>query len=241
MSRPLLVLLPGLVCDASVWAAQREALGDRVDTFVADYGDADSLTQMGKRTLAQIPATRFALAGHSMGGRIALEIMRLAPERVERLALLDTGATPLPAGEAGERERAGRLALLALARKEGMRAMAREWARGMVHTRRVGGPVYDAVLDMFERRSPEIFAAQIAALLARPDARPLLPGIRVPTLVLTGREDSWAPPEQHEAIQRAIPGSRLVVVDDCGHMSPMEQPDAVSRAFGEWLGQPARA
>lgn len=235
MARPLLVLLPGLLCDGAAWTACREALAGRVDTQVAEYGDADSVTAMAQRVLAAVDRPRFALAGHSMGGRVAFEVLRLAPERVERLALLDTGAHPLPPGEPGERERAGRMVLLELARRSGMRTMAQEWARGMVHSSRVGGPVFESVLDMFERRTPEIFAAQIAALLARPDARPQLPAIRVPTLVLTGRNDSWAPPEQHEAMHRMIPGSRLVIIEHAGHMTTMEEPAAVSQAFAEWL------
>jgi pimeloyl-ACP methyl ester carboxylesterase len=236
--RPLLVLLPGLVCDEAVWVPQRAALGDRCDTVVADYGDADSITAMAERVLAAVPAPRFALAGHSMGGRVAFEVLRLAPERIERVALMDTGSHPLAAGEAGERECAGRMALLALARRDGMRAMAREWAKGMVHPSRIGGPVFELVLDMFERSTPERFAAQQRALLARPDATPQLGVIRCPTLLLTGREDDWAPPAQHEAMQRAIAGARLVVVEQCGHMSTIEQPEAVTAAMADWLTAP---
>ncbi|MFY9513699.1 MAG: alpha/beta fold hydrolase, partial [Rubrivivax sp.] len=128
------------------------------------------------------------------------------------------------------------LALLDLARRDGMRAMAREWARGMVHPSRLGGPVFEAVLDMFERRDAGIFAAQIQALLARPDATPQLPGIRCPTLLLTGAQDSWSTPEQHAAMQQAMPGAQLVVVPDCGHMSTMEAPAAVRAALHQHLG-----
>lgn len=228
-----LVLLPGLLCDTAVWAPQMAALG-RSATVVA-YGEADSITAMARQALAVAPPGRFALAGHSMGGRIAFEVMRLAPERVERLALLDTGCHPLAAGEAGEAERAGRLKLLALARRDGMRAMAAEWARGMVHPSRVGGPVFDAVLDMFERRTPDVFEAQIRALLARPDAAPQLPAIRCPTLLLTGEQDAWSPPAAHRAMHEAVAGSRLAVVPDCGHMSTLEAPAAVTAALAAWL------
>jgi pimeloyl-ACP methyl ester carboxylesterase len=190
-----LVLLPGLLCDATVWGPPMAALG-RSATVVA-YGELNSLTAMAQHALDVAPPGRFALAGHSMGGRIAFEVMRLAPERVDRLALLDTGCHPLAAGAAGEAERAGRLRLLALARREGMRAMAAEWARGMVHPSRIGGPAFDAVLDMFERRTPAVFEAQIQALLARPDAAPQLAAIRCPTLLLTGEQDAWSPPAAH--------------------------------------------
>jgi pimeloyl-ACP methyl ester carboxylesterase len=238
MKTPL-VLLPGLMCDDAVWTAQIEALAPRADCHVFGYGALDSLGAMAEQVLADAPAGRFALAGHSMGGRVAFEIVRRAPERVERLALLDTATHPLPGGAAGEAERAGRLALLATARERGMRAMARDWAVGMVHPDRHASPVFEAVLDMFERFTPDLFEAQIRALLARPDAASLLPAIRCPTLVLCGRDDAWSPPARHTFMHDRIADSRLVVIDHCGHMSTMEEPAAVCAAFAAWLDRPA--
>lgn len=235
MSTPL-VLLPGLLCDRAVWAPQIAALGERVDAHVAHYGERDSLTAMAQHVLDTAPAPRFALAGHSMGGRVAFEVWRLAPERVTHLALLDTSYHPLAPGEAGENEKLGRYTLLEKARRDGMRAMADEWARGMVHQSRIGGPVFQAILDMFERSSPEVFAAQIKALLERPDADPLLPTITCPTLVLCGREDAWSTPARHAYMHQRIAASTLVIVERCGHMSTMEQPEAVTQAFHGWLG-----
>lgn len=236
MSTTPLVLLPGLLCDRAVWAPQIEALGDRVDPHVVHYGERDSLTAMARHVLDTAPAPRFALAGHSMGGRVAFEVWRLAPERVTQLALLDTSYHPLAPGEAGENEKLGRYTLLEKAQREGMRAMADEWARGMVHESRIGGPVFEAVLDMFERSTPTVFAAQIKALLERPDADPLLPTITCPTLVLCGREDVWSNPARHQHLHARIAGSTLVVVERCGHMSTMEQPEAVAHAMRQWLG-----
>ncbi len=233
MSATPLLLLPGLLCDAAVWAPQMAALGR--NAMVAAYGSANTLGEMAEIALAAAPPGRFALAGHSMGGRVAFEVLRRAPARVDRLALLDTGIAPLAVGDAGETEKAGRLRLLALARERGMRAMAADWAQGMVHPSRVGGPVFEAVLDMFERRSPDIFAAQIHALLNRPDATPLLAGIGVPTLVLTGEQDAWSPPEAHRRIAGLIPGAQLVLVPGSGHMTTMEEPAAVSAALADWL------
>ncbi len=221
--------LPGLLCDEAVWAPLA------LPGTVVDYRQADSITRMAEVALAAAPAGRFSLAGHSMGGRVAFEVLRLAPERVARVALLDTGAHPLPAGEAGAKEREGRMRLLDIARRDGMRAMAAEWARGMVHPSRIGSPVWNAVLDMFERKTPAVFEAQIRALLGRPDAAPQLPAIRCPTLLLTGSHDAWSPPAQHQAMADAIPGARLVVVPDCGHMSPMEAPASVRAALDDWL------
>ncbi len=190
---------------------------------------------MAERALALAPP-RFALAGHSMGGRVALEILARAPERVDRLALLDTGYEGLPPRADGERERAGRLRLLDIARRDGMRAMGAEWARGMVHPARLADAVLmGTILDMIERASPEVFAAQIAALLGRPDRTALLPTVRVPTLVLCGHEDAWSPIARHRVLASLVPGSVLVDVPECGHMSTLEQPEAVAAALAAWL------
>lgn len=230
-----LVLLPGLVCDAGVWEAQTQAFASRLRCHVPDYGLHDSLAAMARHVLDTAPAERFALAGHSMGGRVALEVLRLAPQRVQALALLDTGTHPLAPGDVGARERAGRMGLLQTAERKGMRAMAEQWAKPMVHPARHGTPLFDAVLRMLERSSPEQYAAQINALLHRPDAAPLLPSLRCPTLVLTGREDLWSPPEQHERMAAAIAGAQLCIVEQCGHMSTMEQPRVVNAALERWL------
>lgn len=237
-TRETLVLLPGLLCDRAVWQPQIAALSAQADCHVVHYGALDDLTAMARHVLDTAPAPRFSLAGHSMGGRVAFEVWRQAPERVQRLALLDTTSQPLAPGEAGATETRGRHALLDKARQHGMRAMADEWARGMVHASRIGGPVFDTILDMFERSSPEIFAAQIKALLSRPDATPLLATITCPTLLLCGRDDAWSPPARHEAMQQAITGATLVVLEQCGHMSTLEQPEAVSRAFTDWMARP---
>jgi pimeloyl-ACP methyl ester carboxylesterase len=154
------------------------------------------------------------------------------------MALMDTGTHPLAAGEAGERETAGRYRLLEVARREGMRVMARDWVQGMVHPTRLGErELIDRILDMFESKSPDIYAAQIRALLNRPDAGPLLKTIRVPALLLSGHEDAWSPPERHVEMAAVIADSILVDVPVCGHMSTMERPEAVNAAMRAWLQQ----
>jgi pimeloyl-ACP methyl ester carboxylesterase len=234
-----LVLVPGLLCDEAVWAHQIDALAEVADIQVATNGARDSLATMAEAIIAQA-SPRFALAGHSMGGRVALEVIRRVPERVTALALLDTGHQPLPAGEAGEREIAGRMTLVDKARRYGMRAMGWDWLQGMVYPSRLSDAILvNAILDMFERRAPETYAAQTRALIGRPDATPLLPRIRCPTLVLCGREDIWSPPPRHEEISELIPGSRLTVVPYCGHMSTMERPAEVSEALLAWLQRSA--
>ena len=230
-----LLLLPGLLCDHAAWAPVLPHVQRVAECSIPDYADETSLSTMAERVLASAPPT-FAVAGHSMGGRVALEIVRRAPGRVERLALLDTGCRTRPPGAAGDAERAGRLALLASAREHGMRAMARTWVQPMVHPERLADAVLiKAILDMFARRTPQQFAGQIEALLARPDATDVIRAVTCPALVLCGREDAWAPPPPHEEMAALMPRGRLAILDRCGHMAPMERPDAVGAALAEWL------
>lgn len=230
-----LVLLPGLLCDHATWEPQFAGLAGLAECRIVDYGAAASIGAMAAAAMAGAPP-RFAVAGHSMGGRVALELVRRVPERIERLALLDTGYQARPAGAAGEAEASQRADLLALARSAGMRAMGRQWSRQMVHPDRLADTaLMTAILDMIERKTPDIFAAQIQALLGRPDATALLPAITCPTLLLCGRDDAWSPFARHAEMAALMPGCRLVGVDDCGHMATMERPDAVTDAMRDWL------
>ena len=233
-NKPLL-LLPGLLCDGSVWQHQVRVLADWGTAHSVEWSSEDSLPAMAQTVLRNAPE-RFSLAGHSMGGRVALEVYRAAPERVERIALLNTGYKPLAAGQAGEDETRGRYALLEIACSQGMRAMAEQWLPPMIHPdRHADTQLVEAILDMFARKTPEMFAAQIKALLNRPDATGVLEQIDCPALVLTGREDGWSPPSRHSEIAGKIRSSKLVIVPDCGHMSHMERPEAVASALREWL------
>jgi pimeloyl-ACP methyl ester carboxylesterase len=236
MSKVPLVLLPGLMCDHTVWASQIEALSDIADSRVADYGSLNSLARMATHVLESTPEPRFALAGHSMGGRIAMEMYRQAPERISHVCLMDTRYHPLPAGEAGEKERAGRYALVEVARAKGTRVMGEEWVKGMVHPDRLADlGLIGSILDMFARKSADIFEAQQTALLNRPDAGMIMGQIRCPALVLCGKQDGWSTLEWHETMAREIAGAKLVAIDHCGHMATMECPDEVSGAMRNWL------
>jgi pimeloyl-ACP methyl ester carboxylesterase len=232
MDEIVLYLLPGLLCDEAIWRHQTTALGALgLRTQVPDFRHCDSIAAMARHVLADAPE-QFALAGHSMGARVAIDILRLAPERVARLALLDTGTHPRRDGEAEKRQN-----LVDLARAEGMAALARRWLPPMLHPRRVADAALMAELTaMVERQSPEIFARQVRALLDRPDAQAVLGHIACPVLLGVGRQDGWSPPAQHEAMARAIPQARLVVFEDSGHMAPVEAPDAVTAALRAWLG-----
>jgi pimeloyl-ACP methyl ester carboxylesterase len=230
-----LVLVPGLMCDGAAWSHQVAVLGRDRQIHVAEHGLSDSLGAMAQRILDAATPT-FALVGHSMGGRVALEVMARAPERVSRLALLDSGYEALAQGPGGEREKAGRYRLLRMAREEGMLAMAQDWARGMVHPARLAdAQLMDAIHSMIVRAGVAQFEAQITALLARPDRSSLLASLQLPTLLLCGREDSWSPLARHEEMARLIRGSHLVSVPDSGHMSTMERPEAVTAALLAWL------
>jgi pimeloyl-ACP methyl ester carboxylesterase len=220
-----------------VWDPLLPWLATNRSCTVADHGDADSLTDMAERILNEAPE-HMVLAGHSMGARVVLEALRLAPKRIRGVALLDTGYLPKPAGEAGLQEEQKRMALLQIAQAQGVRAMAREWVQGMVHPNRLqDAALIERILRMFSTKTADVFARQIRALLTRRDGTDVLRAISVPTLVLCGRQDSWSPVVQHEAMQALASGSTLSIIDDAGHMAPMEQPQAVAQAMLEWLAQ----
>jgi len=229
MASPL-VLLPGLMCDSRVWAAQLAALDDVQPWSPDGYGDAATITAMAEHVLAKAPP-RMALAGHSMGARVALEVLRLAPERIERLALLDTGVHPQ---RTGEREK--RVALLDLGRAHGMEAMVDAWLPPMVHPSRRSDAAFLAPMrTMCIEAGLAAYERQMEALLARPDATAALALVKVPTLLGVGRQDEWSPVPQHEAIAAQLPDARLTVFEDSGHMAPVEAADQVNHALRQWL------
>jgi pimeloyl-ACP methyl ester carboxylesterase len=240
MGKSHLILIPGIMCDEAVWEHQASALRDIADITIPDHGSLDSLTAMADAILERAPQ-RFALAGHSMGGRVAFEIFRRAPERVTAIALMDTACTPRATGATGAEEAEQRYRLLNKARTEGMHAMGTEWVQRMVHRERLSDTaLMKAILDMIARKTPEIFEAQITALLNRPDARDVLPQIHCPSLILCGREDAWSVLSRHEEMAAMIPHGRVVVIENCGHMSTMERPVEVTTAMHNWLTASAR-
>ncbi len=226
-----LLLLSGLLCDSTPWFDVATRLSATCPVRIISFPNCSSLGEMAERVLLEAPA-RFALAGHSMGGRVALELWRHAPQRITALGLLNSGAFPCRPEEVASRGR-----LVEIAQKLGMAALAAEWlppmmARAATVERRL---IMRRLTSMIESQTPASFAAQVQALLNRPDAEPLLPTIRVPTLLLSGSEDTWSPVSQHAHMQRMIPGSILVEVAAAGHMAPIEQPDAAANALRELL------
>ena len=225
-----LYLLPGLMCDAEVWKHQQAHLSDLARIVIPDFRGFDSLPAMAETVLQTAP-DRFAVAGHSMGGRVALELWKLAPARVSRLALLETGADPLAAGERIKRQK-----LIDLALSNGMQAVADIWLPPLLHpAQRQNHGLLDAITTMIMRTSVEDFVKQMRALVHRPDATGYLRQIRCPTLLLAGRHDSLYPVTQHEQMLEEIANATLVVLEDAGHMALMEKPVAVTKALRVWL------
>jgi pimeloyl-ACP methyl ester carboxylesterase len=230
-----LLLVPGLMCDHAVWEPLLPQLTASHLCTVVDHGHANSLSQMAVQLLHNAPP-QFYIAGHSMGGRVALEVLRIAPERVAGAALLDTGHLPKLSGSVGEQEVQKRMQLLHVAQQQGVRAMAHEWVQGMVHPQRLADTDLIArILAMFDRKDATVFAHQLHALIHRPDGSDVLSSLRVPTLIMCGRQDSWSPPAQHESMHRLAPHATLAVIEEAGHMAPMEQPQAVADVMLRWL------
>jgi pimeloyl-ACP methyl ester carboxylesterase/ketosteroid isomerase-like protein len=230
--RPVLALLCGLLCDEEIWRGVIAALKTAVDIRVFNFPDFSSLADMAGHVLACVPGP-FAVAGHSMGGRVALEIVRRGAERVTGVALLNTGVHPPAAHETASRGR-----LVSLARSAGMTALAAEWLPPMLNqTAPVQPDVQARLRAMIERGSPDSFAAQIRALLTRSDAAPVLAQLHVPTLLMSATGDTWSTPLQHEEMQALCPRAELSIVPAAGHMLPIEQPAAVAAALDSWLAR----
>lgn len=225
-----LVLIPGSLCDARVWHNQQRDLAGLADVSVAHLHGHDSLGAMAEAVLAEAPE-RFALAGFSMGGRVALEMFRRDPTRITRLALIDASTHPIAEGEA-ERRRPQ----IELARSQGMTAFARWWNPQIVHPSVRDDREFMALLEaMAESFTPEEYEQEVHALLTRPDARGVLAMIDVPTLVLHGAEDILSNPDRNRAIAESIPGAKLVTIQGAAHFPMLEKPAEVTAALKEWL------
>jgi pimeloyl-ACP methyl ester carboxylesterase len=225
-----IVLVPGLNCSARLYTEQLPVLWGFGPVTVADHRRDDSVAAIAARILATAPP-RFALVGLSMGGYIAFAIAREAPERVARLALLDTSARP-DTPEQSERRRG----MIALAESGRFAEVPDLLFPVFVHRNRQGDEKLRAIVrTMAEETGPGAFVRQQHAIMTRPDCRPLLASIDCPTLVLVGDGDELTPPVLSEEIAAGIAGARLVRVPDCGHLSTLERPQAVSEALVEWL------
>lgn len=225
-----LFILPGLLEDADGFSGVIAALGDAAACTVADLTRADSIAQMAVHALEQAPDGGISLAAHSMGGYVALEIMRQAPERVIGLALLDTSARPDSAQSAEGRQR-----LMQLAETQ-YPVVISEMLHKLVHPAQLADPGLMALItSMALALGKDTFLRQQRAILGRIDSLPSLAAIRCPTLVLCGREDVITPLPMHQEMHAAIAGSRCVIVDECGHLSTLSQPERVNKLLRAWL------
>lgn len=225
-----ILLVPGLVSSPQIFAPVVPALWRLGPVTVANHIRDDNMGAIARRILAEAPP-RFALAGHSMGGYIAFEIMRQAPERVAKLALINTQARP-DTPEATTRRRG----LIARAQRGEFHAILDELFSGFVHpSRRDNADLRQLVHDMGDDIGPEAFVRQLTAVMHRVDSRPMLAWMKCPTLVLSGDEDNTIPNSLSVEMAGGIPGAKLVILPNCGHLPQPEQPQATADALVEWL------
>ncbi len=230
MSRPTLVLLPGLLNTKRLFQHQIADLADVADIMVIELSGYDSLGAMANAVLAAAPP-RFCLAGFSMGGYVCFEILRRAAHRVERLALIDTQATP-DAPEATARRR-GFIEQTKIGKFHGVQPALLPL---IVHRSRLDdAEVVQPILDMAKEVGADGFVREQTAIMARPDSRRLLVDIEVPTVVIVGRQDQATPLPRAQEMAADIANARLVVIEECGHMSPLEKPAELSAALRRWL------
>lgn len=227
--RPPLLLLPGFLCDEDLWRDQLAGLADVADSRVADLGHGDSIAALAGQVLATAPPS-FALAGFSFGGYVAQEIARQAPQRIERLALLDTSFH----ADTPERVAQRRAANKSVSLPGEFRGMTEQLLPSFIAAERLhDSALVQRINAMTLRQGREVFIRQNA--MRREDGAAALRGLTCPVLVLCGRLDVLTPPALHEEMAALMPQAELVVVEDSGHMSPMEQPAAVTRAMRGWL------
>ena len=235
MSKPNLLLFPGLLSDRRHFQAQVDGLRHSAECIVADVAAANSVAAMASAAVAKMPPGPFAVAGLSMGGYVALEVMRVAAPRVAGLALLDTTARPDSDQATADRRR-----MMKLAETDFERVVNALLPKLLLPAHMRDAKIVATVKAMAASTGKDAYLRQQEAIIGRIDSRPQLAKIACPTLVLCGREDTLTPVALHEEMANAIPGSRLVVAPQCGHLSPIEQPQFVTMNLVHWLSGLAR-
>ncbi|CDM24161.1 hydrolase [Castellaniella defragrans 65Phen] len=231
-TRPTFVLLHGLLCDADTWADFIGPLSRLGHVLAADLSGIDSLPEAAREILARTTGP-LIVAGHSMGGRVALEMARRAPRRCRALILMNTGYRGL-----GEGESEKRMALVRAARAGGIQAIADGWLDGMIASATRGDAALMARMRaMVLRSTPDSFAGQIQALIGRPDASGLLGRLACPVLLMSGTEDRWSPLDRHADMASRVPDATLEAIGGAGHMAPFEAPAACLSAITGWLAR----
>ena len=224
-----LVMVPGLICDQEVWAYPRAYLSEVATISYAPADETDTMQGLAEAVLDSAPKT-FAIAGFSMGGYVALEVLRQAPERVERIALLDTSSradTPEKA--------AGREAAIADCEEDRFEDLLDRFVPQLLHPDRHEDPLFARVRNMGDRVGPDLFANRHRAMQTRSDARELLQGSDIPVRAIVGRSDALTSVAEHQEIADLAPRGRLSIIEDCGHMPPLERPQAATALLRDWL------
>ena len=231
-SRPVVYLLPGLLCDEAVWTQQIAALSPTHEVRVPVFRGMNNFRAMARKVAEEAPA-RFSVVGHSMGGRVAMELMHMVPERIERFVLMDLGVHPVKPGEPEKR-----MTLVRLAEEQGMEVLAELWIPPMIAPSRHSDSVLvGQIREMVLRSTAADYRGQIEAALTREDQRGYLPHISHKTLLICGEKDEWSPVAQHESMQRGLPDAELVIIPRAGHMVTMEEPEEVNRVLLEWFSR----
>lgn len=230
MPAPPLILLPGLLCDAALWRAPLRHLLPRVPCLVPSLTEHDTIHHLARHVLSLAPP-QFQMAGLSMGGDVAMDVMRQAPQRVTKLALLNTSARP-DTDDQLER-RSGLISLSQQGKFKGVTPRLLPLLISPAHqnNRLVTRPI----MEMAERTGQAAFERQQKAIMSRIDSRPHLPHITIPTLVIGGADDALTPAPITQEIANLIPESRFELLHNCGHLSPLEQPEKVSELMTEWF------
>jgi pimeloyl-ACP methyl ester carboxylesterase len=230
MTKETLILLPGMMCDRSLWRHQIESLSVTYDVQVADFRDGASIEAYADKVLEAAPKT-FSVAGLSMGGYVAFDLVRRAPERVNRLALLDVS----PYADT-EDHAAFRKSIMESARNQGMGAIMEMLLPRLIHPSRIGDEDLVGQVDAMAHRVGEnVFVKQQEALLNRRDCFADLGAITCPTVVIVGRQDQLTPLKLSQKMVEAMKNASLVEIENCGHLSSMEQPEAVSAVLRYWM------
>lgn len=230
MNKPSLILIPGLLSDKIVWEHAVEHFSKSMSVIIADHTTQDNLTDMAADALALTDGPQMVV-GHSLGARIALEMLRQAPERIDRVAFLDARTEPIQEGEPAIRQ-----AVIDLGFNEGLEAVSDSWLPPMVNPashgdEKIMGPLRDMILRM----SPELLERQLRSLMTRADVELVISAITCPTLVAVGRQDGFSTVAMHEELAGKIPHSKLVIYEDTGHFAPFESPELVTASLVDWI------
>ncbi|MBS0246635.1 MAG: alpha/beta fold hydrolase [Proteobacteria bacterium] len=225
-----LVLVPGLLCSARLFTPQVEALWPEGPVMVADHRRDADMAAIAARILANAPP-KFALAGLSMGGYIAFAMLRLAPERIGKLVLLDTSARA-----DSDEQKANREKFIAMAQGGKLMDIVDMLTPKFLHRNHASDERLKGVVRAMARDTGvDAFVSQERAIMGRPDSRPLLASIKCPTLVIVGDGDELTPPDLAKEIAGGIPGAKLAIIPECGHLSTIEKSEAVNAAMAEFL------